>query len=217
MEQMLNVMKHSQDMFIERGFTVKESKECGAGGSMVTYWFSFLWKGVVGGIGLQHGDILILFLLWEWRGVDTQCLWWNIDCVSQALLTMASPEEALRALAVMHNYAPEEYKVGLGEGNITISLSVLKLSFMPSTIMLSIMKFSLFSSRMLLVFASHSVQPESNLTPRCCNQDLQKVTSLIKPCFWKTMNWVALTFGVFPVVFSVVQISIPSPSSHILV
>ena len=37
MEQMLNVMKHSQDMFIERGFTVKESKECGAGGSMVTY------------------------------------------------------------------------------------------------------------------------------------------------------------------------------------
>jgi len=23
---------------------------------------------------------------------------------------MASPEEALRALAVMHNYAPEEYK-----------------------------------------------------------------------------------------------------------
>jgi len=50
-----------KDMFIERGFTVKESKECGAGGSM-------------------------------------------------ALLTMASPEEALRALAVMHNYAPEEYK-----------------------------------------------------------------------------------------------------------
>merc|ERR1712107_130861 len=50
-----------KDMFIDRGFTVKESKECGAGGSM-------------------------------------------------ALLTMASPEEALRALAVMHNYAPEEYK-----------------------------------------------------------------------------------------------------------
>ena len=42
----------------------------------------------------------------------------------QALLTMASPEEALRALAVMHNYAPEEYKVCLGEGNISISLSV---------------------------------------------------------------------------------------------
>ena len=37
MEQLLNVMKHSQDMFIERGFTVKESKECGAGGSMVRY------------------------------------------------------------------------------------------------------------------------------------------------------------------------------------
>ena len=37
---------------------------------------------------------------------------------------MASPEEALRALAVMHNYAPEEYKVGLGEGYISISLSV---------------------------------------------------------------------------------------------
>ena len=31
--------------------------------------------------------------------------------VTKALLTMASPEEALRALAVMHNYAPEEYKV----------------------------------------------------------------------------------------------------------
>ena len=111
------------------------------------------------------------------------CLWWNIDCVSQALLTMASPEEALRALAVMHNYAPEEYKVGLGEGNITISLSVLKLSFMPLTIMLSIMKYSFFSSRMLLVFASRSVQLESNLTPRRRNQDLQKVTSLIKPSF----------------------------------
>merc|ERR1712013_532549 len=50
-----------KDMFIDRGFTVKESKECGAGGSM-------------------------------------------------ALLIMASPEEALRALAVMHIYAPEEYK-----------------------------------------------------------------------------------------------------------
>lgn len=31
--------------------------------------------------------------------------------IAKALLTMASPEEALRALAVMHNYAPEEYKV----------------------------------------------------------------------------------------------------------
>ena len=31
--------------------------------------------------------------------------------ITKALLTMASPEEALRALAVMHNYAPEEYKV----------------------------------------------------------------------------------------------------------
>ena len=41
---------------------------------------------------------------------------------------MASPEEALRALAVMHNYAPEEYKVCLGEGNISITLSVLILS-----------------------------------------------------------------------------------------
>ena len=34
---LLNVMKYSQDMFIERGFTVKESKECGAGGSMVVH------------------------------------------------------------------------------------------------------------------------------------------------------------------------------------
>jgi len=50
-----------KDMFIEKGFTVKESKECGASGNM-------------------------------------------------ALLTMASPDEALLALAVMHNYAPEEYK-----------------------------------------------------------------------------------------------------------
>ena len=49
-------------MFIQRGFTVKESKECGSSGSM-------------------------------------------------ALLTMANPEEALQALAVMHNYAPEQYKV----------------------------------------------------------------------------------------------------------
>jgi len=50
-----------KDMFIERGFTVKESKECGANGTM-------------------------------------------------ALLTLPDPEEALRALAVMHNYAPEGYK-----------------------------------------------------------------------------------------------------------
>jgi len=50
-----------KDMFIERGFTVKESKECGPNGSM-------------------------------------------------ALLTMTNPEEALMALAKMHNYAPEEYK-----------------------------------------------------------------------------------------------------------
>jgi len=50
-----------KDMFIEKGFTVKESKECGASGTM-------------------------------------------------ALLTMASPDEALMALAVMHNYAPEQYK-----------------------------------------------------------------------------------------------------------
>jgi len=50
-----------KDMFIEKGFTVKESKECGTGGNM-------------------------------------------------ALLTMASPDEALMALAMMHNYAPEEYK-----------------------------------------------------------------------------------------------------------
>lgn len=50
-----------KEMFIERGFTVKESKECGANSN-------------------------------------------------QALLTMAGPEEALMALAVMHNYAPEEYK-----------------------------------------------------------------------------------------------------------
>ena len=37
-----------QDMFIERGFTVKESKECGAGGSMVRY--SFLWQGGHAGV-----------------------------------------------------------------------------------------------------------------------------------------------------------------------
>ena len=49
-------------MFIERGFTVKESKECGANNTM-------------------------------------------------ALLTMASPDEAMMGLAVMHNYAPEQYKV----------------------------------------------------------------------------------------------------------
>jgi len=50
-----------KDMFIERGFTVKESKECGTSGNM-------------------------------------------------ALLTMTGPDEALMALATMHNYAPEEYK-----------------------------------------------------------------------------------------------------------
>ena len=30
-------LENLQDMFIERGFTVKESKECGAGGSMVRH------------------------------------------------------------------------------------------------------------------------------------------------------------------------------------
>ena len=54
---------------------------------------------------------------------------------------MASPEEALRALAVMHNYAPEEYKVCLGEGNISISLSVLILSFIPGNIVTFLNKF----------------------------------------------------------------------------
>ena len=34
-------MEHLQDMFIERGFTVKESKECGAGGSMVIIFILF--------------------------------------------------------------------------------------------------------------------------------------------------------------------------------
>ena len=66
----------------------------------------------------QHGEILFFF----GKGMLVQH---NLCNVSQALLTMASPEEALRALAVMHNYAPEEYKVCLGEGNISISLSVL--------------------------------------------------------------------------------------------
>lgn len=56
-------MSHNdvKDMFIEKGFTVKESKECGSTGNM-------------------------------------------------ALLNMSSPDEALMALAVMHNYAPEQYK-----------------------------------------------------------------------------------------------------------
>ena len=99
-------MEHLQDMFIERGFTVKESKECGAGGSMVRY--SFLWQGGHGGPPCLH-----------------QCFQCPLTQYAfQALLTMASPEEALRALAVMHNYAPEEYKVCLGEGNISFSLSV---------------------------------------------------------------------------------------------
>ena len=58
----------------------------------------------------------------------------DIHIISQALLTMTSPEEALRALAVMHNYAPEEYKVCLGEGNISVSLSVLILSLILNNI-----------------------------------------------------------------------------------
>merc|ERR1719495_3153277 len=65
-----------KDMFIERGFTVKESKECGASGTM-------------------------------------------------ALLTMASPDEALMALAVMHNHAPEEYKFKNASG-LCVSFSAKK-------------------------------------------------------------------------------------------
>ena len=53
-----------KEMFIEKGFTVKESAECGNTGNM-------------------------------------------------AILNMASPDEALLALAVMHNYAPPELKVSL--------------------------------------------------------------------------------------------------------
>ena len=55
-----------KEMFIEKGFTVKESTECGQSGNM-------------------------------------------------AILNMASPDEALLALAVMHNYAPPELKVRLGQ------------------------------------------------------------------------------------------------------
>jgi len=50
-----------KEMFIEQGFTVKETKECGSNNN-------------------------------------------------QALLTMAGPDEALMALSMMHNYAPDEYK-----------------------------------------------------------------------------------------------------------
>ena len=90
----------------------------------------------------QHGEILILFFFIVLVVINSSLgalgqVMPVIDdeimiCVSQALLTMASPEEALRALAVMHNYAPEEYKVVfLGEGNISISLLVLNLSAKP--------------------------------------------------------------------------------------
>ena len=54
--------KYFQELFIEKGFTVKESVECGGNSTM-------------------------------------------------ALLNMPSAEEALMALAVMHNYAPEDLKV----------------------------------------------------------------------------------------------------------
>merc|ERR1719312_2450710 len=50
-----------KEMFIDKGFTVKDSKECG-------------------------------------------------NNSSQALLTMDGPDEAIMALATMHNYAPEDYK-----------------------------------------------------------------------------------------------------------
>ena len=69
-------------MFIERGFTVKESKECGANGTMVSW--------------LHCRSALVIP---------------DPNLSSQALLTLPDPEEALRALAVMHNYAPEGYKV----------------------------------------------------------------------------------------------------------
>ena len=86
-------------MFIDRGFTVKESKECGAGGSMVR----LIWKlhlGIVSGNSFQL------------KNIDRSKIMKRISYNNaKALLTMASPEEALRALAVMHNYAPEEYKV----------------------------------------------------------------------------------------------------------
>ena len=66
-----------KEMFIEKGFTVKESTECGQSGNM-------------------------------------------------AILNMASPDEALLALAVMHNYAPAELKVRLGQ-SLFIILYVISL------------------------------------------------------------------------------------------
>ena len=51
-----------------------------------------------------------------------------------------SPDEALLALAVMHNYAPEQYKVGLFKHQIIYDISHLR-----------------FSSRILLGYVFHSV------------------------------------------------------------
>ena len=51
-----------------------------------------------------------------------------------------SPDEALLALAIMHNYAPEQYKVGLFKHQIIYDISHL-----------------CFSSRILLGYVFHSV------------------------------------------------------------
>ena len=82
--------------------------------------------------------------------------------ITKALLTMASPEEALRALAVMHNYAPEEYKV-------------------PQILFTTNNRPILSSSKMLLAFAFPSVQPESsNKTPKYCTRHCARGFSHIK-------------------------------------
>ena len=86
--------------------------------------------------------------------------------IAKALLTMASPEEALRALAVMHNYAPEEYKVPRPQCQILFKINNCSI---------------LSSSKMLLAFAFPSVQPESsNKTPKYCTRHCARGFSHIK-------------------------------------
>ena len=98
-------------MFIEKGFTVKESKECGASGTMALLTmarYTFL-------ISLESNLYLQIYF---------------------------SPDEALMALAVMHNYAPEQYKVTCSSKFLIInpSLYIFSSRILPGSVSPSVLR-----------------------------------------------------------------------------
>ena len=154
-------MEHLQDMFIERGFTVKESKECGAGGSMVIIFI------LLSNIRFQQHN-LFPRLFWRWRAQKRLSGPWQSCTITLRRNTRFAWGRAISLSLCRYWYNPSEFLKILLEIDFETFFS---------------------SSRTLLVSASHSVQPESNLTLRRCIQDFARSH---QPRFSKAMNWVAL-------------------------